>query len=333
VTLLHVLAAGFLLSVPWQTGSRTHLLIVSGVGGEPAYEDRFYQLGAAMVDAAKTRFGLPDSNVVFLAEKPERDAKRIRGQSTKVNVTRTLTEMGARTKAGDQVIVLLIGHGAGTDESPRFNIPGPDISAQDFATALAGFTSQRVAFINAASASGDFLPLLSAQNRVIITATKSGFERNETMFGTFFVDAFSKDVADADKDGRVSLLEAFTYARREVARAYEGTNRLLTEHAQLDDDGDKKGTAEPDTRTPDGGLARGIALGASTANAAVASNDPRVQALVREREILENRVDSLRRRKASMDSVTYERNLENLLLELARKTQEIRAADSTRKRP
>jgi hypothetical protein len=315
-----------------QSGARTHLLIVSGVGGDPAYEERFYKIGATMFDAAKTRFSLSDSDVVFLAERPERDAKRIRAQSTKANVERAFADVAARAKGSDQIVVLLIGHGAGTDSAPKFNLVGPDMSAQEFAAAIKQFTTQRVAFINAASASGDFLPFLSGANRVIVTATKSGFERNETMFGGYFVDAFAKDVADADKDGRVSILEAYTYAHREVARAYEKDNHLLTEHAQLDDNGDGKGSADPDPRSADGQLARGLALG-GVAGTSVASNDPRVQQLLRERDALEARVDSLRRKKASMDSVVYERELENLLLELARKTQQIRAADSTGKRP
>jgi hypothetical protein len=88
--------------------------------------------------------------------------------------------------------------------------------------------------VNTASASGDFVPVLSGPNRVLVTATKTGFERNETIFGEFFVDAFASDGADTDKDNRVSVLEAFTYARREVTRRYEDSNRLLTEHALLE---------------------------------------------------------------------------------------------------
>src|SRR4029450_11370062 len=91
------------------------------------------------------------------------------------------------------------------------------------------------------------------------TATKSDMERNQTRFATYFIQAYASDVADADKDGRVSVLEAFDYARREVARAYESENHLLTEHAQLDDNGDHKGTAAPDAKSADGALApRGL---------------------------------------------------------------------------
>jgi hypothetical protein len=122
----------------------------------------------------------------------------------------------------------------------------------------------------------------------------------------------------------VSLLEAFTYARREVARVYEAENKLLTEHAQLDDNGDGVATAEPAAGAKDGPLAATIALGGGAT-----SSDPRVVALLGERRAIEARVAALRQRKDGMPEAEYEKQLEALLLELARKSQEIRAAGGT----
>jgi hypothetical protein len=155
-------------------------------------------------------------------------------------------------------------------------------------------------------------------------------ERNQTRFANYFVQAYASDVADADKDGRVSVLEAFDYARREVARAYESENHLLTEHAQLDDNGDHKGTSTPDAKSGEGMLARRVFVGGRAGSVAAAahaaSNDPRVAALEREKDSIETRIDSLRRRKASMDSTAYEKALEDLLVQLAEKNKAIRDA-------
>jgi hypothetical protein len=195
---------------------------------------------------------------------------------------------------------------------------------------LAPLTAQTVALVNTASASGGFIAELSGRNRVVATATKSGMERNETRFATYFVQAYATDVADADKDGRVSVLEAFDYARREVARAYEQENHLLTEHAMLDDNADRTGTAAPGSRSGDGGLARRVFLGGTAGSVAAvargAASDPRVAALEQEKDVLEAKIDSLRRRKASMDSTAYEHTLEQLLLQLAQKNRAIRDA-------
>jgi hypothetical protein len=307
---------------------RTLLVIIAGVGGDPAYGERFLHQGAALRDAAVSRLAVADSDVVFLAEDPARDVQRVRLASTKANVERVMSETAARARPNDEVVVVLIGHGSAGENDARFNLPGPDISAKEMDALLAKLPTTHVALVNASSASGDWLPVLAKRDRVIITATKSGFEKNETMFAKFFVDAFTKDGADADKDGRISLLEAFTYAKREVARAYEGERRLLTEHAQLDDDGDGKGAVEPDGRA-EGQLARATFIGGATlmADAAAASADPKVRELAVVRDRAAARVDSLRLRKASMDSTAYEHELEKALLELSRATQALRLAE------
>ena len=311
------------------------VLIVTGVAGEPQYADQFFTQATTMIDALKTRFGVPDSDVVYLAENPARDAARIKAASTKENIERELTALGARSKTGDVLFVMLIGHGNGDGTTSKFAIPGPDITANDVARVLDGIGGPTIAVVNAASASGGFVAALSGPNRVIVTATKSDMERNETRFATYFIQAYSSDVADTDKDGRVSVLEAFDYARREVARAYESEHHLLTEHAQLDDNGDKKGTAAPDAKSADGSLARRVFFGGKAGSVAAAahaaSNDPRVAALEREKDSIETKLDSLRRRKASMDSTAYEKALEDLLVQLAEKNKAIR--DATGGRP
>jgi hypothetical protein len=310
--------------------ARAHVLIVTGVAGEPQYADQFFTQATTMVDALRTRFGVPDSDIVYLAEDPARDTRRIKAASTKENVERELTALANRSRTGDVLFVMLIGHGSGDETTTRFNVPGPDITAADFARILDPVSGPTIAIVNAASASGGFIAALSGRNRVIVTATKSDMEKNQTRFASYFVRAYASDVADADKDGRVSVLEAFEYARREVARAYESENHLLTEHAQIDDNGDRKGTAIVDSKSEDGALARRVFLGGTVGSVAAvaraASNDPRVAALEKEKDALETRIDSLRRRKTAMDSTAYQKALEDLLVQLAEKNRAIRDA-------
>ena len=308
---------------------RTHLLIVSGLGGEPKFTEQFRAWGLALVDVARKRYAMADSDVVYLAEEGAKDP-RINGVSTKVNVEGALARFAKRAAAGDQVVIILIGHGSGSGEDSKISLPGPDLSARDFARDLAPFSSQQVAFVDLTSASGDMLPVLSSANRIVITATKSSFERNESVFAKHFVTALSGDVADVDKDGRVSLLEAYRYAVNETKRYYEDEGRLQTEHAQLDDNGDKAGTAEPDIRVAsgaDGALARRIFLGGATYATAAGASDPKLAALYKERFALEARIDELKKRKASLSAEAYDDALENLLVELALKAKEIRAME------
>ena len=271
---------------------RTHLLIISGLGGEPQYAEQFRNWGLALSDVARKRYAMPDSEVVYLAEEGSKDA-RIAGVSTKVNVEATLARFAKRAAPGDEVVIVLIGHGSGAQDDSKISLPGPDMSARDFARDLDAFKTQQVGFVDLTSASGDMLPILSAPNRVVITATKSSFERNESVFVRYFIAAFTGDGADVDKDGRISLLEAYRYAVTETKRYYDDQGRLQTEHAQLDDDGDKKGTADPDMRVAsgDGALARRLFLGGSVYASMAGANDPRLAALYKERFTLEGRIE------------------------------------------
>jgi hypothetical protein len=166
-----------------------------------------------------------------------------------------------------------------------------------------------VVVVNAASGSGDFVPVLAAPGRVVITATRSALERNAPRFAAPFAEALGSDAADTDKDGRLSVLELFRFTRAAVARAYEASNTLQVEHPVLSDSAAAARIA--------------FAREAAPANA-------RVAALLAERQALESALAALRGRKGAMDAAAYEAELERLLVAIAEKTQAIKAAGGTR---
>jgi hypothetical protein len=289
--------------------AQTELLVVSGLSGEPQYAQQFNQWGASLVDAARTRYGLRADQVVWLAEAPESDSKRITGKSTRDNVEKAIRDLAGHAGPADRVLVMLIGHG-GTGGEPRLSLSGPDLTAADLAKFLAAFPTQSVVVVNSTSASGDFQDALAGRNRTVITATKSGLEGNETVFGGYFVDAFAGKDADADKDGRVSVLEAFDYAKGEVERHYKSENLLQSEHPTL---GGSREAAAAFVLAP-----------AASAAAAAAADTPELRALVAQREELEKSIEALKARKDGMDAAQYQKQLEDLLVQLALKTREIR---------
>lgn len=281
----------------------TRVLIVTGLSGDPTFAAEYGALGRALYDSARSRWGVADSDLVYLAEDRAADSTRIRGRSTRENIAAAVGAFAARDRAGDVVLMVLLGHGSGEGVESSVNLPGPDPVASDYVTWLDRLRPATVVFVNAASASGDFAPLLASPDRIVITATHTALERNATLFGQFFVAGLTSDAADADKDGSVSLAEAFAFATAQVTRAYDDTHRLQTEHAILADSGH---------------LAPRVAFGGSAT-----SRDPRIVALVAARRTLESRVDSLRAVKETMDSTAYQRTLEQLLLDIARRTQAI----------
>lgn len=291
----------------------THLLIVAGLGGEPGYTESFQAWSAALQSAAEKKLGIPRANITYLTESPEKDPTRADGRASREELGKAFSRLSGRCRPGDTVAVILFGHGSGAGEEARFNLPGPDASARDFATWLVPFALQKVVFVNAASASGDFQKVLAGPNRLILTSTKSSQERNEAIFGKHFSEALIGEAADTDKNGRVSILEAFEAARAQVSTEYQRERRLLTEHAVLED-----GAA--------GAVARATFLGGRTPEVAERSlsSDPALAGLEEERRVLEDRIEALKAVKGTMPQGRYEEELEKLLLDLALKNEEIR---------
>jgi len=300
-----LLVALSLWCAPSAWAQRTHVLVAAGLSGDPAFKARFSTAVAAVRSVAATRWGVPDSNLVVLTE----DSTTYNGRSTKENIGAAFVALSKRAQPGDVVLVLLMGHGSGEGASSKVNLPGPDATASEYAAWIAPFGKQQLVFVNAATGSGDFVPVLSAPGRVVVTATRSAVEKNDAEFLQHFTRALTTDDADVNKDGRLSVLEAFRFARTEVIKSYESSNRMLTEHAVVSDSV----------------TAMRIAFGRTAT-----SSDPRVAALVAERQALESQVAALRGRKASMDSTAYDAELEKLLLAIAEKTAAIKAAGGGR---
>ncbi len=298
-----------LLAAAGDASAQTRLIIVSGLGGAPKYTKEFSDLANTMANAARERAGLPDSSIAWYGDPAAAKSTWYRGPSLKDTLEGVFLRQASRP-ASEQLVLVLIGHGSGEGEETRISMPGPDLSAKDFRRILAGFGSRRVAFVNLTSASGDMMDLLAAPGRVVITATKSAFERNETKFGEFFITAFARDGADTDKDNRVSLLEAFAFAEIETKRLYENDSRMLTEHAQM---ADASGVARQFFLTP--GAMR------STAGS-------RLTALYSDRFALDSQIQVLRKKKATMSDDAYLAELERLLVPLAQKAREIRQLET-----
>lgn len=310
---------------------QTHLLVIGGLGGTDELSSEILEQALELRAAAVDRYGVAPERTRVLAEDPTMDAA-VDGEARLDDIDAAFAELAGTAGPEDRVMVVLLGHGTFRNSEARFNLPGPDLSPEALAGFLDRLATDRIAVVNTASASGPFVEPLAAPGRTVIAATATGREQNRTRFGRFFVDAFTEEAADLDKDGAISLLEAFTFARTETARSYEEEGRLLTEHAVLEDDGDGEGIREPSIDTPDGMLASAFLLGtpgvptlATEGDGPVAVPADSVLArLYRERTALEQGVAELRRRRSEMEAAEYDRRLEDLLLELALKSREIR---------
>lgn len=303
---------------------RAFLLIVVGLAGEPEHGAQFQKWGTALADAS-VNVGVTPDRLVYLTDSKD-GSPRASGRSTKEEINKALSSFAQAAAPEDVVYVVLFGHGNYDGQTARFNLPGPDMTAADFNAQLRKLRTRHIVFVNTASSSGPFVEELSAPGRTIIAATRSGAQQFTTLFGGYFVEAFTTEGADSDKNRRLSMLEAYAYAKTEVARAYEEQGLLATEHAILDDNGDKKGSQDPTPTGAEGQLAATMSLG-SAADAAPLPDDPTLRALVLERRDLERRVEALRLLKDSLPPAKYTSELERLATDLALKTRDIRTLE------
>ena len=304
------------------------MLIVAGVGGTPEHRERFS--GWARDLCAAVMAGPAPGRVRVLVERlPEaEDAGHCApaGRSTQEELAREIASVSASNARGAGLVLVLIGHGSG-GPNPRFQLPGPDLSPERLGEMLESIEAGPVTIAHLGSAAGAFVPALSGPDRVLLTASRA-HETNETRFARHFIASFSGDDADQNRDGRLSALEAFDFARLGVEREYEREGLLRTEHALLDDNGDGVGSLEPEMAAgSDGVLAARRPLLFRTAEAVAESGaaSPEIQRLVAERDALAARVDALRELKDGMDEETYLTELEGLLLQIAELAERIGA--------
>jgi hypothetical protein len=276
----------------------TFYVTVTGLGGEPAYEQQFALWGKDIDKVLRDAGG--DVKVETLIA-PTREKLRAAAEG----VART-------AKAEDAVAVMLIGHGTWDGYEYKFNLPGPDIGANELAHMLDGVRAARQLVVNMTSASGGALEALRRPGRIVVSATKTGTEKNATIFARYWAEALRDPVADTDKNETVSALEAFLYAQKKTAAFYETEKRLATEHAVIEDGGGKGGP-------PLAGVFPVLRMGRTAA----ASRDPAKLKLLAQKEDVEQRIDRLKFQKAVTPPVEYKKQLTSLLLELARTQEEL----------
>ena len=309
---------------PWfrnQPDTSKYFFIITGAAASEDIRDRFRRWSFSLYDTLGSDYGYSADKLILLIDDGTVDAgnaARVDGSSRREDIETHIQSLQGKVSPGDQISFFLIGHGSSTGPEAKFNIAGPDISGAEFADLLNGFTQQDIVVINTTSASYDFSTELSARGRVIISATRSRAERFDPVFPEFFIEALTDRKGDRDKNNRVSVLEAFTYARLSVQDWYKQQGRLATEHAVLDDNGDGMFSMEPSPEIADGRLAE-IAY-FDLLSSGEQKQSPQAQQLLAEIQDLERSVFILRGQKSNYLEDDYWKRLEVLLIDLARKT-------------
>jgi hypothetical protein len=290
-------------------------LILRGVGGDDEHDKKFEKWTTGTAKALVDKFGFSPDRVIVLTDK----------KTAQAEIQKTFVALKSQLKPSDTFFLFFIGHGSGDTGEYKFNISGPDFTTDDYNKLLATLTVGRIVIVAGTPSSGASLDKFAGKNRVVITATRSGQEGNDVVFYDYFLEALQGTAADEDKDQKVSVWEAFKYAVTATERHYKDEGHLATEHAQISDNGTEKTDAkakEPPL------LARSTSF---VVDRPIVSSDPKMQALLNQRKEIEQKIDALRINKTVMPAADYDKQLDDLLVQLALKNQEIRQQETPKK--
>jgi hypothetical protein len=303
---------GFVLAIvcamAMQARAATYYVVIAGLGGEPDYEQRF-------TAAAQ------DLDRIFKAVGPAAHVYTLTGkQATAAQLSETMGEVAHNAKPEDDFALILIGHGSFDGVEYKFNLVGPDVTAAQIAKMCDQIAARRQLVVDTTSASGGSVQFLERPGRAVIAATKSGTEKNATVFARYWVESLQDPSADVDKSDSISAMEAFTYASKKTAGFYDSQKRLATEHAVFND----TGAGEP---VREAGNGQGTLMSSFTllrlGTSQQAANDPGKRALLGKKEELQEKIDKLKYQKAAMDPEDYKKQLTDALVELAKVQQEL----------
>ncbi|MEI7950381.1 MAG: hypothetical protein WCI66_09125 [Gammaproteobacteria bacterium] len=302
---LHLVAA--LVVVPALSQAALYISIVQGLGGQPLYDEQFVE-ARKIIEASSNTITDADKVFSFSGER-----------ATRAALLKHFTELGKKMAPGDRAAIYLIGHGSFDGETYKFNIPGPDLTAQDLKSILEHLPGRNHFLVNTSSTSGAMLETLvgkgdKASNPafVVISATRNGNERNATQFGRYFAEALRNKDADLNKNNNISIQEAFDYAEKQVSTHFQDESKLATEHAQLRGDG--------------AALFNLARLNASEQKAELASASGKLVELLKKRKDLEAQIEDLQVRRSQLNNTDYLARFQQLILQSAEVSEQIEAA-------
>jgi hypothetical protein len=300
---------------PAAAGER-YALVITGAHGEESYAQQYGQWRQETSVALIEKLGFDPTHILSLF-----DGGDAEHTSTAAGVRRSLDLLRARMKSDDVLLILLIGHGSFDGAEAKFNLVGPDLTSAEWGALVKPMPGTLV-FIDATAASAPFLQHLAGPRRIVITATDSVAQRFDTVFPEYFINALTDPGADIDKNGRISVWEAFASASVGVKRYYTQRGQLATERALLDDNGDGEGREAGGDGT-DGSASAHLYLDPDVPGAA--PTDEVLLSLLQKRAAIQVDVDDLKQRRQLMTPAEYQQEFERLMIEFARLSRDIRA--------
>ncbi|MEZ6061604.1 MAG: hypothetical protein R3C19_14755 [Planctomycetaceae bacterium] len=224
-------------------------MIICGHPGDEQHAGEFTTAIESIHRGLTQHYGFAASDIRVLAGMEIGDSAVLQElkatESTQENIESAAGEFVRSAMAEDTAWVFVLGHSHFDRGRSFFNLPGPDIQQTQFSKLFDDLLCREQVFFITLPASGYYIKPLSKPSRVIFTATEADLEVNGTLFPSVLAEFLAKsptEAFDIDADGRNTLFDLYINVTTAVARQYLDQELLSTEHANLDDNGDGRGS-------------------------------------------------------------------------------------------
>ena len=223
--------------------ARRHALIVVGLPGDELHGIAFQQTLNTWRQWLTEIAGVDRHDITLLSAVDEGGTGL---PPTSNNIAEAIGRLRESIGGEDGLWVFILGHGSQDGRQGFFHLPGPDLSSTQWAGLLADCKATEQVFWLTQAGSGSFLKPMSLPGRVVITATDTEGEVNETKFPRMLAEIMQAQLDARDDDSKQNspndVLELFRATAEKVRHDYDSQQLVPTEHAQLDDNGDGLGT-------------------------------------------------------------------------------------------
>ncbi|HSW02362.1 MAG TPA: hypothetical protein VLI39_19515 [Sedimentisphaerales bacterium] len=212
----------------------TYAVVVSGVGKDPQ------DLVARGQVLSELRTYLSEKAFV----KPERLTVLAPDAATAQEVKNAIDAVVRTARETDRFVFYYIGQANPAGGSLRLNLPGPDVTQDDWARWLSGVKARTQLVVLDCPCAAAAAKALARPGRVVVMAATET-QVYSPRFSLHFVPALARPQSDTNHDGRVSVLEAFTATAREIEQWYRQMKLLPTETPCIEDNGDGRPSEQP----------------------------------------------------------------------------------------
>ena len=246
---IHLLLA-FLLSlgpvegaVSREENPRLHVLVVEGVNKDPE-EIQSKEKSAIGLQRIFLKESSSAHSALSLLVPPNSFVRDASGESNRSNLEKSIQEVAGRIEPGEAFLFYYVGQANIVGKDLRLNLPGPDVTHHELAEWLGQVEAATKLIVLDCPGAGMAAEALADPKNILILSARVD-QPYSPRFSEFFVPALTNPEADADDDGRVSLLEAFRLASERIDEMFREQDLMKTETALLEDDGDGVPSRQP----------------------------------------------------------------------------------------